>query len=118
MTAAHDSSGIFVELGIAVIGSEPFDVVRGVPVGCLGNAIERTLDLIEANQKRTGQRRNSGHLQSPRFQATLTGAPKTPHRTDNARPIRLIPIWVSVVKLSRTAHRSPVKPGFAGAAVW
>src|SRR3954468_3995811 len=62
-------------LGIAVIGSEPFDVVRGIPVGCLGNAVERTLDLVEANQKRTGQRRNSGHLQSPRFQATLTGAP-------------------------------------------
>src|SRR6476619_5261576 len=61
--------------GVVAVGSEPFDVVRGVPVSCLGYAVERTLDLVEADQKRTGQRRNTRHPQSPRFQATLTGAP-------------------------------------------
>jgi hypothetical protein len=36
-------------LGIVAVGSEPFDVVGGISVGCLGDAIQRTLDLIEAN---------------------------------------------------------------------
>ena len=36
-----------------LVGSEPFDVVRGVAVCRLGHAIERTLDLVEANQERT-----------------------------------------------------------------
>ena len=47
---------------IGFIGSEPFDVVGGVAVSRLGHAVERTLDLVEADQKRTGQRRNSGHF--------------------------------------------------------
>ena len=42
-------------LGILIVGSEPFDVVGGVAVRCFGNAVERTLDLVEADQKRTGQ---------------------------------------------------------------
>ena len=70
--------------GLSSSRGEPLDVVGRIAVGGLGDAIERTLDLVEAEQERTGKRRNSGHLQSPRFQATLTGAPKAPHRTGNA----------------------------------
>src|ERR1051325_7965219 len=52
---------------ILFVGSEPFDVVGGIAVRRLGYAIESTLDLLEADQERAGQRRYSGHLQSPRF---------------------------------------------------
>src|SRR5262245_52933627 len=45
----------------AVLASDPFDVVGRVAVGRLGNAIERSLDLVEPKKEGTGQRRNSGH---------------------------------------------------------
>src|SRR5262249_62092435 len=47
--------------GIAAFARQPLDVVRRIAVGSLGNAIERSLDLVEAKQKRAGKRRHSGH---------------------------------------------------------
>src|SRR5262249_3414746 len=52
-------------LGTVAVAGEPLDVVGRVAVRCLGDAIKRTLDLVESDQKRTGQRWDSGHLQSP-----------------------------------------------------
>src|SRR5215510_4821063 len=46
-------------LRLAVLPGDPFDVVGRVAVRSLGNAVERTLDLIEPKQERAGQRRNS-----------------------------------------------------------
>src|SRR5215831_11647577 len=46
-------------LRLAVLPGDPFDVVGRVAVRSLGNAVERTLDFIEAKKKRAGQRRNS-----------------------------------------------------------
>src|SRR5262245_16488169 len=46
-------------LRLAVLPGDPFDVVRRVTVRSLGNAVERTLDLIEPQKERAGQRRNS-----------------------------------------------------------
>src|SRR5947209_5121457 len=39
-------------LRLAIIPGDPFDVVGRVAVRSLGNAVERTLDLIEPKQKR------------------------------------------------------------------
>jgi hypothetical protein len=39
---------------IAVVASKTLDIVRRVSVGCLRDPIERTLDLVEAEKKRTG----------------------------------------------------------------
>src|ERR1700760_2213700 len=59
-------------LGLAVRPFTPLDIVRRVTVGALDDAVEHTLDLVEAQQKRTGERRNTRHsLQSP-LEATLT----------------------------------------------
>jgi hypothetical protein len=40
--------------GVLPVMRQPFDVVRRIAVGALGNAVEHALDLIEAQQKRTG----------------------------------------------------------------
>src|ERR1700749_3927697 len=58
--------------GSAVGAFTPLDIVRRVTVGALDDAVEHTLDLVEAQKKRTGERRNTRHsLQSP-LEATLT----------------------------------------------
>src|SRR5215475_6310707 len=58
--------------GGAVRAFTPLDIVRRVTVGALDDAVEHTLDLVEAQKKRTGERRNTRHsLQSP-LEATLT----------------------------------------------
>src|SRR5688572_1833307 len=41
--------------GIRLVAAEPFDVVRGIAVRAFGDPIERTLDLVESDQERTGQ---------------------------------------------------------------
>jgi hypothetical protein len=41
-------------LGLAVLAGDPLDVVRRVAVGGLGDAVERTLDLVESEQERAG----------------------------------------------------------------
>src|SRR6202521_5035734 len=48
-------------LGLLGVAGETLDIVGRVAVGRLGDAIERPLDLVESEQKRTGKRRNSGH---------------------------------------------------------
>src|SRR6201994_704370 len=59
-------------LGLAVRPFTPLDVVGRVTVGAFDNAVEHALDLVEAQQERTGERRNTRHsLQSP-LEATLT----------------------------------------------
>src|SRR5262249_41281134 len=58
--------------GRAVRACTPLDIVGRVTVGALDDAIEHALDLIKAQQERTGERRNTRHsLQSP-LEATLT----------------------------------------------
>ena len=47
--------------GPAVLTGDPLDVVGRIAVGGLGDAIERTLDLVEAEQEGTRKRRNSRH---------------------------------------------------------
>jgi len=59
-----------------IVGSEPFDCM-GVSVRRFGYAIERTLDLFEANQKRAGQRRTRDifkALASSDFDGARSGA--------------------------------------------
>jgi hypothetical protein len=46
-------------LRLAVFPGDPFDVVRRIAIRPLGDAVECTLNLIESEKKRTGQRRNS-----------------------------------------------------------
>src|ERR1700748_195803 len=59
-------------LGLAVRPFAPLDIVGRVTVGALDDAIKHTLDLVKAQQERTGERRNTRHsLQSP-LEATLT----------------------------------------------
>src|ERR1700760_701596 len=59
-------------LGLAVRPFAPLDIVGRVTVGALDDAVEHALDLVEAQQERTGERRNTRHsLQSP-LEATLT----------------------------------------------
>jgi hypothetical protein len=41
-------------LGLAVLTGDPLDVVGRVAVGGLGDAVERTLDLVESEQERAG----------------------------------------------------------------
>src|SRR6185295_15977894 len=43
-------------LRVVAVASEPLDVVGRIAVRRLGHAVERTLDLVEADEKRTGQR--------------------------------------------------------------
>ena len=42
-------------VGLAVGTSDPLDVVGRIAVGSLGDAIERTLDLVEPEQEWAGQ---------------------------------------------------------------
>src|SRR6202045_2357158 len=49
-------------LGIIARPGEPLDVVGRITVGPLGDAVERSLDLVESEQEWTGKRRNSGHV--------------------------------------------------------
>ena len=51
--------------GLAALARDALDVVGRIAVGRLGDAVERTLDLVEAEQKRTGKRRNPGHVSKP-----------------------------------------------------
>jgi hypothetical protein len=44
---------------LAVLAGNPLDVVGRIPVRGLGDPIERTLDLVEAEEEGTGQRRNA-----------------------------------------------------------
>jgi len=46
---------------LAVLAGDPLDIVGWVAVRRLGDAVERTLDLVEAEQEGTGQRRNARH---------------------------------------------------------
>jgi hypothetical protein len=48
-------------LGLAVLTGNALDIVGRIAVGGLGDAIERSLDLVESEQERAGQRRNPGH---------------------------------------------------------
>jgi len=68
-------------VGLAVCAGDPLDVVGRIAVGSLGDAVERTLDLIEPEQERAGQRRNSGHglkaLVSD-FDGALAAPPRPP----------------------------------------
>ena len=48
-------------LGLAVLAGNSLDIVGRIAVGGLGDAIERSLDLVESEQERAGQRRNPGH---------------------------------------------------------
>src|ERR1700740_497297 len=53
-------------LRLAVRPFTPLDIVGRVTVGAFDDAVEHALDLIEAQQKRTGARRNTRNsLQSP-----------------------------------------------------
>src|ERR1700760_437202 len=82
-------------LGLAVRPFTPLDVVGRVTVGAFDNAVEHALDLVEAQQERTGERRNTRHsLQSP-LEATLTfqGPCGTPCMT----------IWAQVPRRSSTS---------------
>ena len=63
--------------GLAVLSGNALDIVGRVAVGGLGDPIERSLDLVESEQERAGQRRNSGHVSKP-SQATLTGPYRRP----------------------------------------
>src|SRR3954465_16002678 len=47
--------------GLAVVAVAALDIVGRVAVGTLDDAIERTLDFVESQQERTGQRRNTRH---------------------------------------------------------
>src|SRR5690242_11586849 len=55
---------------LAVVTVAPLDVVGRIAVGAFDDAVERTLDLVESQEERTGQRRNTRHSQSP-LEATL-----------------------------------------------
>src|SRR6201996_3261345 len=58
--------------GSAIRAFTPLDIIGRVTVGALDDSIKHTLDLVEAQQERTGERRNTRHsLQSP-LEATLT----------------------------------------------
>src|ERR1700749_2344902 len=58
--------------GRAVRAFTPLNIVGRVTVGALDDAVEHTLDLVEAQKERTGERRKPRHsLQSP-LEATLT----------------------------------------------
>src|SRR5262245_14439083 len=46
---------------LAVLAGNPLDIVGRIPVRRLRDPIERTLDLVEAEQEGTGQRRNTRH---------------------------------------------------------
>ena len=39
-------------LGVAAFARQPLDIVRRIAVGSLADAVERSLDLVEAEQKR------------------------------------------------------------------
>src|SRR4030081_2641658 len=62
----------------------PLDVVRRITVGAFDDAIERTLDFVESQQKRTGQRRNTSHFftKSSRSDFGISGPLRRPLATD------------------------------------
>src|SRR5262249_1319081 len=65
-------------LGLAVLAGNALDVVGRIAVGGLGDAVERTLDLVESEQEGAGQRRNSGHglkALASDFEGALTAPP-------------------------------------------
>src|SRR5262249_47643463 len=71
-------------LGLSVGAVAPLDIVGRITVGAFDDPIEHALDLVEAQQKWTGERRNTRHsLQSP-LEATLAfqGPPGRPLRNN------------------------------------
>src|SRR5215472_11732147 len=76
-------------LGILGVAGDALDVVGRITVGPLGDAIERSLDLVKSEQERTGKRRNSGHV----FKVLVSdfagahGAPR--YRKYGGRPLRV-----------------------------
>ena len=48
--------------GLAVRPVAPLDIVGRIAVGAFDDAIERTLDLVEAKKERTGKRGNTRHF--------------------------------------------------------
>src|SRR5690349_14220958 len=71
---------------IAAVARQSFDVVRRITVGALGNAVEQTLDLIEAQQEWAGERRNTCHGLKALEEATLTGSAMGTPRTGTSGP--------------------------------
>src|SRR5262245_59789292 len=58
---AGDRQGDPQALGLAVLAGDPLDIVGRIAVGGLGDAVERTLDLVKSEQEGAGQGRNPGH---------------------------------------------------------
>src|SRR5262245_21682241 len=64
-------------LRIAVVTRQALNVVGRVAVGRFADAVERALDLVEAEKKRSGQRRYTGHCKvlSSDFDGALSAPP-------------------------------------------
>src|SRR5262249_49505998 len=95
-------------LGLAVLEGNPLDVVGRIAVGALGDAVERTLDLVESEQERAGQRGNSGHglkALASDFDGALAAPLDRPNWTFFPSSGGRFQIWGPAVKGSRMPPR-------------
>jgi len=68
---SSDSQGDAQTLGSVLGTGQTLDIVGRVTVsGCFRDAVERLLDLVEAQEKRMPERRLTRHGRSPRFRGT------------------------------------------------
>ncbi len=91
-------------LRLAVVTGDPLDVVGRIAVGGLGNAIERSLDLVKPEQEGAGQRRNTRHGLKA-LVSDFDGALAAPPRPSGGRASpagQSATIWALPVKCSRT----------------
>src|SRR4029078_3168719 len=88
-------------LGLLVLAGNALDVIGRVAFGRLRHAVESTFDLVEPEQKRTGQRRYPGHGLKALKQATLKGTVSGLPGPAKQHAGRLLQIWGSRVNASR-----------------
>src|SRR3974390_155502 len=72
-------------LGTVTVARNSLDIVGGVALRSLADAVKHTLDFVETEQEGTRKRGNPGHRQSP-CTATLRGPDGAPTAKRNIRP--------------------------------
>src|SRR5262245_47551897 len=87
-------------LRIVLIARHALDVVGRITVSRLGDAVEHALDLVEADEERTGKRRNAGHGYKALLKRLCRGPYGTPidRRARFWRRLRSRQIWAPGVK--------------------
>ena len=90
------------------VARNALDIVGRIAVRSLGDPIEHALDLVEAEQKRTGKRRNPGHASKPFTKRLCRALPAPVSGGIHSRPT--FPIWRGVKGAARRRPGPAVRP--------